>query len=151
MRSSTCDQNSKTLGPRFGRCPARTVTLISSILEGKFNFSFSIGACQRQRSHLAKRTAFILARRHSIRSGKNIEDRVSFHIVNGDYSYEETLERYSAAGIENNYKLYLERGRSLGRLLRYVPMMTMYNDHEVTDNIDGSGEVGLGDGNLPCT
>jgi hypothetical protein len=26
-------------------------------------------------------------------------------------------------------------------------MMTMYNDHEVTDNIDGSGEVGLGDGN----
>ncbi len=26
-------------------------------------------------------------------------------------------------------------------------MLTMYNDHEVTDNIDGAGEVGLGHGN----
>ena len=53
----------------------------------------------------------------------------------------------SSTGIENNYKLYLDRGRSLNRLLKYVPMINMYNDHEVTDNIDGSGEVGLGDGN----
>ena len=26
-------------------------------------------------------------------------------------------------------------------------MFTLFNDHEMTDNIDGAGEVGLGDGN----
>ena len=112
---------------------------------GKFNFSFSIGACQRQRS--PGKTYGIYPSPPAFDTiWEKHRNRVSFHVVNGDYSYEETLDG-SSAGIENNYKLYLNRGRSLNRLLRYVPMMTMYNDHEVTDNIDGSGEVGLGDGN----
>ena len=112
---------------------------------GKFNFSFSIGACQRQRS--PGKTYGIYPNPPAFDTiWEKHRNRVSFHVVNGDYSYEETLDG-SSAGIENNYKLYLNRGRSLNRLLRYVPMMTMYNDHEVTDNIDGSGEVGLGDGN----
>lgn len=113
--------------------------------EGRFNFSFSIGACQRQRS--PEKTYGIypnppafdtIWRRH--------RHRLAFHIVNGDYSYEETLDG-TTAGIENNYKLYLDRGRSLNRLLKHIPLLTMYNDHEVTDNIDGAGEVGLGNGN----
>ena len=113
--------------------------------QGKFNFSFSIGACQRQRS--PGKTYGIYPNPPAFDTiWEKHRKRVSFHIVNGDYSYEETLDG-TAAGIENNYKLYLERGRSLNRLLRYVPMLTMYNDHEVTDDIDGSGEVGLGDGN----
>lgn len=112
--------------------------------EGKFNFSFSIGACQRQRSPsdtygiYANPPAFDqLWSRH--------RDRLAFHIVNGDYTYEETLDG-TPAGIEGNYRLYLERGRSLNRFLRHVPMFTMFNDHEVTDNIDGAGEVGLNNG-----
>ena len=109
--------------------------------DGKFNFSFSIGACQRQRS--PGQTYGIYPNPPAFDTiWEKHRHRISFHVINGDYSYEETLDG-SIAGIENNYKLYLDRGRSLNRLLRYVPMMTMYNDHEVTDNIDGSGEVGL--------
>ncbi len=113
--------------------------------DGKFNFSFSIGACQRQRSPsdtygiYANPPAFNqLWQRH--------RDNLFFHIINGDYTYEEVLDG-TPGGIEDNYKLYLERGRSLNRFLRHVPMFTMFNDHEVTDNIDGAGEVGLGNGN----
>ena len=113
--------------------------------DGKFNLSFSIGACQRQRS--PENTYGIYANPPAFdRLWQDHRHDLAFHIVNGDYSYEEVLDG-TAAGIEANYRLYLERGRSLNRLLRHVPMFTMFNDHEVTDNIDGSGEVGLGDGN----
>lgn len=113
--------------------------------EGKFNFSFSIGACQRQRS--PSDTYGIYANPPAFdRLWEKHRDDLFFHIVNGDYTYEEVLDG-TRAGLENNYKLYLERGRSLNRFLRHVPMFTMFNDHEVTDNIDGAGEVGLGNGN----
>ena len=131
--------------PTFRTLPAKDSYQHQFNPEGKFNFSFSIGACQRQRS--PGKTYGIYPNPPAFNTiWERHRNRISFHIVNGDYSYEETLDG-SAVGIENNYKLYLDRGRSLNRLLRYVPMLTMYNDHEVTDNIDGSGEVGLGDGN----
>lgn len=111
---------------------------------GKFSLSFSIGSCQRQRS--PENTYGIYDNPPAFdRLWKDHRDDLAFHIVNGDYSYEEVLDG-TLAGIENNYKLYLERGRSLNRLLRHVPMFTMFNDHEVTDNLDGAGEPGLGDG-----
>lgn len=113
--------------------------------DGRFNFSFSIGACQRQRS--PGETYGIYENPPAFDTiWEKHRHRLAFHIVNGDYTYEETIDG-TVAGIENNYKLYLDRGRSLNRLLKHVPLFTMYNDHEVTDNIDGSGEVGLGDGN----
>ncbi|MAI71523.1 MAG: hypothetical protein CMM01_11485 [Rhodopirellula sp.] len=131
--------------PTFRTLPGKDSYAHQFNPQGKFNFSFSIGACQRQRS--PGKTYGIYPNPPAFNTiWEKHRDRVSFHIVNGDYSYEETLDG-TTLGIENNYKLYLERGRSLNRLLRYVPMLTMYNDHEVTDNIDGSGEVGLGDGN----
>ena len=131
--------------PTFRTLPGKDSYAHQFNPQGKFNFSFSIGACQRQRS--PGKTYGIYPNPPAFNTiWEKHRNRISFHIVNGDYSYEETLDG-TAAGIENNYKLYLERGRSLNRLLRYVPMLTMYNDHEVTDNIDGSGEVGLGDGN----
>ena len=131
--------------PTFRTLPGKSSYEHKFNPEGKFNFSFSIGACQRQRS--PGKTYGIYPNPPAFNTiWEKHRHRISFHIVNGDYSYEETLDG-SAAGIENNYKLYLDRGRSLNRLLRYVPMLTMYNDHEVTDNIDGSGEIGLGDGN----
>jgi len=114
--------------------------------DGKFNLSFSIGACQRQRS--PGETYGIYENPPAFDTiWEKHRHRLAFHIINGDYTYEETIDG-TRAGIESNYKLYLKRGRSLNRLLKHVPMMTMYNDHEVTDNIDGSGEVGLGDGNF---
>jgi len=113
--------------------------------EGRFNFSFSIGSCQRQRSPTD--TYGIYANPPVFNTmWKKHRDRLAFHIINGDYTYEETLDG-TKSGIESNYKLYLERGRSVNRFLRYVPMFTMFNDHEMTDNIDGSGEVGRRDGN----
>lgn len=113
--------------------------------DGKFNFSFSIGACQRQRS--PEDTYGIYANPPAFdQLWEKHREQLSFHIINGDYTYEETLDG-TAEGLASNYKLYLERGRSLNRFLRHVPMFTMFNDHEVTDNIDGAGEVGLDDGN----
>lgn len=131
--------------PTFRTLPNKNTYAHEFNPEGKFNFAFSIGACQRQRSP---------ENTYGIYENPPVFDtiwekhrhRLAFHIVNGDYTYEETLDG-TPSGIENNYKLYLNRGRSLNRLLKHVPLLTMYNDHEVTDNIDGSGEVGRGDGN----
>lgn len=113
--------------------------------DGKFNFSFSIGACQRQRS--PSDTYGIYANPPVFNTlWKEHRDKLAFHIINGDYTYEELLDG-GKSGLENNYKLYLERSPLLNRFLRHVPMFTMFNDHEMTDNLDGAGEVGQGDGN----
>ncbi|MCH2388821.1 MAG: hypothetical protein MK240_11530 [Opitutales bacterium] len=131
--------------PSFRTLPDKTSFSHEYNPDGQFNFSFSIGACQRQRSPTdtygiyANPPAFnTLWERH--------RGQLAFHIINGDYTYEETLNG-AKSGLEDNYKLYLKRGRSLNRFLRHVPMFTLFNDHEMTDNIDGAGEVGLGDGN----
>lgn len=131
--------------PSFRTLPDKTSFAHDFNPEGRFNFSFSIGSCQRQRS--PGETWGIYANPPVYNTlWKKHRDRLAFHIVNGDYIYEETIDG-TAAGLENNYKLYLDRGRSANRFLRHVPMFTMFNDHEMTDNIDGSGEVGRRDGN----
>lgn len=132
--------------PTFRTLPDQTSYAHKFNPEGRFNLTFSIGACQRQRS--PQQTYGIYPNPPAFDTiWEKHRRRLAFHIVNGDYTYEETLNG-DLGGIENNYKLYLTRGRSLNRLLMHVPLITMYNDHEVTDNIDGSGEVGLGDGNF---
>ena len=137
--------NIKDPWPTFRTLPDKTTFVHEFNPDGRFNFSFSIGACQRQRS--PENTYGIYPNPPAFDTiWEKHRHRLAFHIINGDYTYEETIDG-TVAGIENNYKLYLTRGRSLNRLLKHVPMMTMYNDHEVTDNIDGSGEAGLGDGN----
>lgn len=138
-------ENLRDPWPTFRTLPDHTSYAHRFNPDGKFNLSFSIGACQRQRS--PDQTYGIYANPPAFDTiWEKHRQRIAFHIVNGDYTYEETLDG-TVAGIENNYKLYLSRGRSLNRMLKHVPFFTMYNDHEVTDNIDGSGEVGLGNGN----
>jgi len=130
--------------PTFRTLPDATSYAHEFNPQGRFNFSFSLGACQRQRS--PGETYGIYPNPPAFDTiWEKHRHRIAFHIVNGDYTYEETIDG-SVAGIQNNYKLYLNRGRSLNRLLQHVPLITMYNDHELTDNIDGSGEVGRGDG-----
>jgi alkaline phosphatase D len=68
-----------------------------------------------------------------------------FHIFNGDTIYEE-LRDGTLDGVRNNYKLYYSRGRSLTRLLRSTPGFFLYNDHEIGNDIQGSGAVGTGAG-----
>jgi len=131
--------------PSFQTLPDETSFAHPYNPDGRFNFSFSIGACQRQRS--PENTYGIYANPPVFNTlWEKHRDKVSFHIINGDYTYEETLNG-DKTGLENNYKLYLNRGQSLNRYLRDVPMMTLFNDHEVTDNIDGAGEPGLKNGN----
>ncbi len=112
--------------------------------EGLFNFNFSIGACQRQKS--PQNNFGIYDNPPSfLNMWKTHGDQLAFHIINGDYTYEEMLDG-TEAGYENNYKLYLNRGRNVANLLRYIPMTTMFDDHEVNSNLDGAGEIGLKDG-----
>lgn len=114
--------------------------------DGRFNLAFSIGCCMRQlappelesRGVYGSPPSFLMLDKHH-------RNDVNFHIVNGDFIYEETFNG-TRAGIEENYKLYLSRGRSLANYLRRVPFLAMYNDHEANSNLDGDGEIGLGDG-----
>ena len=113
--------------------------------EGRFNFSFSIGCCARQL--LPAAPLGIYGNPPSfLNIYKAHRDEVAFHIVNGDFTYEEVLDG-TRAGYAENYKLYLKRGRNMSNLFRYVPFLTMYDDHEVNSNLDGAGEIGLGNGN----
>jgi len=131
--------------PSFKTLPDKTSFAHKYNPEGRFNFSFTVGSCQRQKSPTD--TYGIYANPPVFNTmWKRHREKLSFHIINGDYTYEETLDG-NKTGLESNYKLYLDRGRSLNRFLRHVPMFTMFNDHEMTDNIDGAGEVGRGDGN----
>jgi alkaline phosphatase D len=114
--------------------------------QGLFNFAFSIGCCNRQKAQQDAEKFGIYGNPPSFLTlWKNHAEDLAFHIVNGDFIYEETLDG-TRGGYAANYRLYLRRGRNLANLFRYVPLMTMYDDHEVNDNLDGSGEVGLGQG-----
>jgi len=111
--------------------------------QGLFDFAFSIGCCARQKAAKDPEKFGIYGNPPSfLNLFKRHADDVAFHIVNGDFTYEEVLDG-TQAGYANNYKLYLNRGRNVSNLYRYVPFMTMFDDHEVNSNLDGSGEVGL--------
>ena len=69
-------------------------------------------------------------------------DEVMFHIMNGDYTYEE-LRDGTLGGIRANYKLYMDRSPGMSRFIRHTPWLQMFDDHEVHDNLFGAGEVGF--------
>lgn len=69
-------------------------------------------------------------------------DEVMFHIMDGDYTYEEARDG-TEDGIRANYKLYLNRSRSMSRFMRYTPWFLIFDDHEVGDNLFGAGEIGF--------
>ena len=113
---------------------------------GRFNFRFSVGCCQRQKAAGDPRENFIDANPPAYaRLLRQHADDLAFHVINGDFTYEEVLDG-TRSGYADNYKLYYERGRDVSKFMRYVPSLIQYNDHEVNHNIDGSGQVGLGDG-----
>ena len=115
--------------------------------DGLFNFSFSLSSCQRQKSPVEPEKFGIYGNPPAYNTlWKNHGRDVAFHIVNGDFTYEEVLDG-TLAGYANNYQLYFSRGRNMSNFFRYVPFIAMYNDHEVNSNLDGAGEVGRRDGN----
>lgn len=94
------------------------------------------------------------------------KSRVDFAILNGDWLYEEQrsfqVEQWSEqhgverlpreleimpnlAGVWENYKLYLSRGETLAAWHRSVPSFFTFDDHELVNDVYGSGEVGRQD------
>ena len=130
--------------------------------EGLFNFRFQIGSCANQNprhgnGHRSKTYENL---------NQNWADKTHFHIMNGDWLYEE-LREYPVeawrlrAGIEEippvvnlmptvvgvweNYRLYLSRGISLSQWHRNVPSYFTFDDHELVNDIWGAATAGRRD------
>jgi len=127
--------------------------------EGLFNFRFEVGSCANQRpghgvGHRAPAYETL---------NRDWAERVHFHIMNGDWLYEEErdfpLEAWrltqrvesvprvlevapSLVGVWENYKLYLSRGVSLAEWHRRVPSWFTFDDHELLNDIWGAGSPG---------
>tara|TARA_R110002049_G_scaffold2750_4_gene21990 strand:- start:173230 stop:175095 length:1866 start_codon:yes stop_codon:yes gene_type:complete len=127
--------------------------------KGLFNFRFQIGSCANQNplhggGHRATTYEHL---------NKDWADKVHFHIMNGDWLYEE-LRTYppeawrlvqglaefplavqvmpTIVGVWENYKLYLSRGDALADWHRNMPSYFTFDDHELINDIWGSAESG---------
>lgn len=130
--------------------------------EGLFNFRFQIGSCANQNP--------IHGNGHRARTYENLNrywaDKTHFHIMNGDWLYEELREHPVEAwrlragigqvpsnvelmptmvGVWENYKLYLSRGISLSQWHRNVPSYFTFDDHELVNDIWGAATAGRRD------
>ncbi len=127
--------------------------------EGLFNFRFQIGSCANQNP--------LHGIGHRVPTYENLNrdwaEKVHFHIMNGDWLYEE-LRTYppeawrlaegvdrvppvvdtmpSIVGVWENYKLYQSRGVDLMQWHRNVPSYFTFDDHELVNDIWGTGEAG---------
>lgn len=95
---------------------------------------------------------------------------IDFAILNGDWLYEDDdarrydprswMEQVSCptgrmpqvvqwmpniVGVWENYKLYLSRGKPLAKFHRSMPYYFTFDDHEIVNDVYGSGEVGRRD------
>lgn len=127
---------------------------------GLFNFRFEAGSCANQNP--------LHGIGHRSPTYENLNrdwaDKVHFHIMNGDWLYEEEREfpveawRYAnnvtalprtvqvmptIVGVWENYKLYLSRGVELARWHRHVPSYFTFDDHELVNDIWGTGTAGM--------
>lgn len=127
--------------------------------KGLFNFRFEIGSCANQNPlHGMGHRALTYENLN-----KDWAKKVHFHIMNGDWLYEELREYPTEAwrlrlglkdtplpvkvmptvvGVWENYKLYLERGVSLSKWHRNVPSYFTFDDHELVNDIWGAAEAG---------
>ena len=96
----------------------------------------------------------------------NIKDKVSFAVLNGDWLYEEEARAYppeqwigqvgvsademprvvqlapTIVGVWENYKTYLARAPNLSEWHREVPSYYTFDDHELLNDIYGTGTAG---------
>ena len=127
--------------------------------DGLFNFRFQIGSCSNQDPQHG--IGHRLPTYETL--NRDWSERVNFHIMNGDWLYEE-LREYppeawrltqgieafppsvetmpSLVGVWENYKLYLRRGVELSRWHRSVPSYFTFDDHEIVNDIYGAGSLG---------
>lgn len=124
--------------------------------DGLFNFRFEYACGNQQRVDPSLPTFRTMLER--------IEDSIDFAILDGDWMYEE-LREYTAdqwrmqsaarttprivglaptiVGVWENYKLYLKRGKNLAAWHREVPSFFMFDDHEILNDVNGTGTPGL--------
>jgi phosphodiesterase/alkaline phosphatase D-like protein len=95
-----------------------------------------------------------------------IRDKVHFAILNGDWLYEASRDYPSSAwmkqtgasmapkivdlapsitGVWENYKVYLSQGKNLAEWHRYMPSFFTIDDHEILNDVYGTGTVGRRD------
>lgn len=130
--------------------------------DGLFNFRFEFACGNSQSSgpsdaETVKQATFeTLNRDHA--------HKLDFAILNGDWLYERErdfsidewkkqtgVEKLPAnlelvpriVGIWQNYKSYLERGKSMANFHRHVPSLFTMDDHEILNDIAGSGQAGF--------
>ena len=129
--------------------------------KGLFNFSFEF-ACGNSQSAAGLGPALPAFKTMLER----LPDKIDFAILNGDWIYEARrdyaveewlrdvgLEENEApkvvriaptiVGVWENYKLYLERGNNLAMWHRVIPSFFTIDDHEILDNVYGSGTAGF--------
>ena len=126
--------------------------------DGKFNFSFEFACGNNQPSDLTLPTFRTMLDR--------IAGKIDFAILDGDWLYEEMREYPAAdwlrqvgarqaprivdlaptiAGVWENYKLYLSRGKNLADWHRQVPNFIQFDDHEMLNDVNGTGTRGRRD------
>ncbi len=99
---------------------------------------------------------------------REIKDKIDFAILNGDWLYEEhrdykpqqwleqvglTAEQTprmvdlapTIVGVWQNYKTYLGRPKNLAEWHRHIPSYYTFDDHEIVNDVYGSGETGRRD------
>ena len=126
---------------------------------GLFNFRFEAGSCSNQNPLHG------IGHREPTYEHLNRDwsDKVHFHIMNGDWLYEELREHPAEAwrltqgiervprtvevmpsivGVWENYKLYMSRGISRARWHRNMPSYFTFDDHELVNDIWGAGTIG---------
>ena len=133
--------------------------------KGLFNFRFQFGSCANQNAGNGNGPT-LPAYATMMRDW---QDKIAFSIMNGDWLYENkrefTAEEWreqngvrdaaampsilklapSIAGVWENYKYFLERGANLAQWHRSVPSYYTPDDHEILNDVYGTGEVGRRD------
>ncbi|QIK78136.1 hypothetical protein G7077_03620 [Sphingomonas piscis] len=122
--------------------------------KGAFNFAFEIGTGNNQSQNPVPGTyGRILS---------ELKDKILFQIQNGDWIYEVGRDKTEAqwaaengvakqpkvtqlargvAGVWQNYKEYLKND-NLANFYREVPLFVTLDDHEILNDVTGSGEIG---------
>jgi phosphodiesterase/alkaline phosphatase D-like protein len=125
--------------------------------KGVFNFAFEIGTGNNQPA------TGVLPPTYG-RMLTELKDKIHFQIQNGDWLYEKGREQTEAewatengvakppqitglakgiTGVWNNYKLYLDGSPALANFYKEVPLFVVLDDHEILNDVTGSGQPGL--------
>ena len=125
-----------------------------------FRFEFACGNAQGGRGELPTYETMLSQLHRADR-----HNRIDFAVLNGDWLYEQKrdyppdqwLEQVSLrdeqkphiidiaptiVGVWENYKLYLSRAKMLAAWHRVIPSFFTFDDHEIVNDLYGTGEVG---------